>query len=254
METAVLNTSIHAQNAVPSKSSTHTQDSSLPAGFVYLSDVDSSIVQEIRYAGFHNFIGAPVKGYLSARCILTKKAAISLKAVQDELKKSAMSLKVYDCYRPQQAVNHLLSWVKTPHENKMKAEFYPRTDKNTLLQEGYIASKSAHSRGSTVDLTIVRVPIIAQYPYTNDEVLRACTLPAEERFKDNSLDFGTGFDCFDVLSHTEHHSMSATQKASRHLLKTMMAKYHFKNYAREWWHYTLVNEPYPTKYFDFEIQ
>jgi D-alanyl-D-alanine dipeptidase len=228
--------------------------SSIPYGFVYLHDVDSSIVQEMRYAEDHNFIGSPLPGYLAPKCILTKEAASNLEKVQLELKEYGMSLKVYDCYRPQKAVNRFVSWAKDLEDHKMKAEFYPKVEKTQLFEDGYIAEKSGHSRGSTVDLTIILDPPSSQAMYLEKEPLKACYLPLHKRFKDNSLDFGTGFDCFDPLAHTENPQITALQKQRRLMLKTLMDKHGFKNLTEEWWHYTLKNEPFPSQYFDFDVQ
>ncbi len=127
----------------------------MPAGFVWLKDVDPTIEQEIRYYGDHNFLGRPVAGYEAPECILTKQAAEALRAVQRELEGSRLSLKVYDCYRPQRAVDDFVAWSKDVADQTMKAEFYPRVDKARVFELGYIAEKSGHTRGSTVDLTIV---------------------------------------------------------------------------------------------------
>jgi zinc D-Ala-D-Ala dipeptidase len=225
----------------------------IPDGFVYLSDVDPSIVQEMRYAGNHNFIGTPIPGYLTSTCVLTQKAAEALKAVQTELKQYAMTLKVYDCYRPQKAVDSFVRWAKNIDDNKMKKEFYPKVDKTNLFRDGYIAEKSGHSRGSTVDLTIAPLPLPTQAHYSERTRLAACYLPPERRFRDNSLDFGTGFDCFDPLAHTANPAITKAQKQRRVMLKSVMEKNGFKNYAEEWWHYTLKIEPFPERYFDFDI-
>jgi D-alanyl-D-alanine dipeptidase len=127
-------------------------------------------------------------------------------------------------------------------------------DKANLFKDGYIDSKSGHSRGSTVDLTIIPLPAPDQQEYTPGQRLTECYLPASARFRDNSIDMGTGFDCFDELSHTESFDIGHKQKINRLLLKTLMDKHGFKNYDKEWWHYTLKNEPYPDTYFDFVIE
>ena len=129
--------------------------SALPKGFVYLRDIDPTIVQDIRYAGSHNFVGRPIRGYLAAECILSEPAAKALKAVQRKLAEKKLSLVVWDCYRPKRAVDDFLQWSKDPTHSEMKAEFYPHADKEKLFALGYLAKRSAHSRGSTVDLGIV---------------------------------------------------------------------------------------------------
>lgn len=232
-----------------------TQDDAFPPqGFAYLHDIDPTIIQEMRYTGDHNFMGKPIAGYLAPKCILTQEAAQALAHVQSELREYAMTLKVYDCYRPQKAVDSFVSWAKDVNDNKMKKEFYPKVNKANLFRDGYIDEKSGHSRGSTVDLTIVSLPIPSQAKYQDGHKLKACFLAASKRFKDNSLDFGTGFDCFDPLAHTANPSISDLQKQRRVMLKALLEKHGFKNLAEEWWHYTLRNEPYPNKYFDFDIR
>ena len=226
----------------------------IPDGFVYLSDISPSIIQEMRYATPHNFIGKAIPGYTKAKCILTTEAAKALASVQEELIQYSMSLKVYDCYRPQEAVDAFVNWAKDLNDNKMKAEFYPNVEKSNLFRDGYIAEKSGHSRGSTADLTIVRLPAAPQSEYHPANKLKACYLPASQRFLDNSLDFGTGFDCFDLLAHTANPEITSEQKQNRLMLKSLMEKNGFKNLKEEWWHFTLKDEPFPNTYFNFKIQ
>ncbi len=223
----------------------------LPRGFVYLRDADPTIVQDIRYAGSHNFVGRPVKGYLAAECILSDRAATALKAVQNTLAEKKLSLIVWDCYRPRRAVDDFLQWSKDPAHAEMKAEFYPRTDKQKLFALGYLATRSAHSRGSTVDLGIV--PSTFSLPPRNPvPALKACTLPKGERFEDGTIDLGTGYDCLDVMGNTSNASVGEAALRNRQLLKSTMAKAGFRPYAREWWHFELVNEPF-SQGFDFEV-
>src|ERR1700743_730127 len=171
--------------------------SALPRGFVYLRDIDPTIVQDIRYAGSHNFVGRPIKGYRAAECILTERAATALKTVQEMLAEKKLSLIVWDCYRPKRAVDDFLQWSKDPTHAEMKAEFYPRTDKQKLFALGYLALRSAHSRGSTVDLGIV--PMGAPLPKPDSAPpLKACMSPKGERFEDGTIDLGTGYDCLDA--------------------------------------------------------
>jgi len=226
----------------------------LPEGFVYLHEVAPSILQEMRYYGSHNFLGRPVDGYESPKCILTEKAALALLSAQKELEQRSLSLKVYDCYRPQRAVDSFIAWAKDLKGTTAKDEFYPKVDKTHLFRDGYIASKSGHSRGSTVDLTIVPLPVPKQADFKVGMKLAACYLPGSERFNDNSLDFGTGFDCFDPLAHTAHPAVGKMQKRNRMMLKSLMEKFGFKNLAVEWWHYTLVEEPFSDRYFDFVVR
>lgn len=225
----------------------------IPEGFVDIRDVIPDIELDIRYFGPHNFVGEKVDGYNAAKCILTKEAAAALSHVQQELHKFSLSLKIYDCYRPQQAVDHFVRWAKEIKNTKTKKEFYPTIDKRNLFKDGYIDSKSGHSRGSTIDLTIVPMPVQKQEKYVPGQKLSACYLPAEKRFKDNGIDMGTGFDCFHELSHTENKNIGYQQRLNRLLLKTLMAKNGFRNFEKEWWHYTLNNEPFPETYFNFPI-
>ncbi|QAR32055.1 D-alanyl-D-alanine dipeptidase [Geovibrio thiophilus] len=226
----------------------------LPKGFVYLSDVNSSVVQEIRYQSSHNFVGTRVDGYLSPVCILTRQAAEALGRVQQDLELIGFSLKVYDCYRPQKAVDHFVRWAKDPKDTKTKAEFYPGEAKETLFKKGFIASKSGHSRGSTVDLTIIPYEASEQEEYIPHIKLRSCENTAASRFGDNSIDMGTGFDCFSPLSATENESLTEKQLSNRFLLKDLMKKYGFVNYEKEWWHYTLEKEPFPKTFFNFDVK
>ncbi len=222
--------------------------------FVDVGELIPSLVMDMRYAGHHNFVGERVDGYHAPKCLLTAEAAEALRRVQSDLKDFSFSLKIYDCYRPQRAVNHFVRWAKDLDDIRTKKEFYPTVDKNRLFKDGYIAEKSGHSRGSTVDLTIVPRPVPGQEEYRPGQELFACFLPAAKRFRDNSIDMGTGFDCFHTLSHTANGDVDARQRANRLLLKTLMEKHGFVNYEMEWWHFTLKNEPFPDTYFDFVIE
>ncbi|MBN1473200.1 MAG: M15 family metallopeptidase [Syntrophaceae bacterium] len=226
----------------------------MPDNFVNIKTVIPQVELDIRYYDQHNFLGQKVDGYLAPKCLLTREAATALSNVQKELEKFSLTLKIYDCYRPQQAVNHFVRWAKDIDDTKTRKEFYPTVDKRNLFKDGYIADKSSHSRGSTVDLTIVSLPVVPQKKYTPGQKLYECYLPQGKRFGDNSIDMATGFDCFHELSHTENKNISAQQRINRMLLKTLMEKHGFQNYAFEWWHYTFKNEPYPNTYFDFPIK
>ncbi|HLZ18846.1 MAG TPA: M15 family metallopeptidase, partial [Smithellaceae bacterium] len=178
----------------------------------------------------------------------------ALAGVQKDLAPYGLTLKIYDCYRPQQAVDHFVRWAKDVDDVKTKKEFYPTVDKRNLFRDGYIDSRSGHSRGSTVDLTVVSVPAAAEPSYTPGQEQFECFLPAGMRFADNSLDMGTGFDCFHEISNTENPKIAKRQRIYRLLLKTLMEKHGFRNYDKEWWHYTLNNEPYPNTYFNFPVK
>jgi D-alanyl-D-alanine dipeptidase len=229
-------------------------ENKIPTGFVDIRNVIPSVVMDIRYSGLHNFVGEKVDGYNTSKCFLTEKAAKALSKIQEELKEFSLSLKIYDCYRPQRAVNNFVRWAKDIDNIKTKEEFYPTVDKKNLFKDGYIAAKSGHSRGSTVDLTIVPVPVPEEEIYTPGQILRPCFLPMDKRFKDNSIDMGTGFDCFHELSHPGNKQIASQPRVNRMLLKTLMEKHGFKNYDQEWWHFTLKNEPFPDTYFDFPIE
>ena len=205
----------------------------LPEGFVYLEDVAPSILIDLRYAGDNNFIGGPIDGYVKPRCIVTKEMAKALKRVQSELHSHGLGLKIYDSYRPQRAVDHFVRWAKDSNDTKMKDEYYPNVKKESLFNEGYIAGRSGHSRGSAVDLTIVSV----NKPDSGQEI-----------------DMGSPFDLFDPKSWTKSPDVSPDQRANRLLLKTIMEKHGFQPYEKEWWHFTLRNEPYPNRYFDFPVE
>lgn len=224
-----------------------------PRDFVVLNSVDPTIIQEIRYLTPHNFVGDPVDGYRQPLCILTRPAARALHTAQRKLLRHGYSLKVYDCYRPQRAVDHFVRWAKNLDDQRMKAEFYPNVDKSRLFADGYIAEKSGHSRGSTVDLTLVKLPVRPARPHRPEPPLAPCFAPRNERYPDTSVDMGTGYDCFDTLSHTLDPRIQGEQRANRLLLKNTLEDLGFVNLAEEWWHYTFKPESHPDTYFDFPV-
>ncbi|MFI2616914.1 M15 family metallopeptidase [Streptomyces sp. NPDC018584] len=230
-----------------------TPEPKAPEEFVALRDVDPTIIQEMRYITPHNFVGEPIDGYKKPMCILTEPAAKALHKAQRALLRKGYSLKVYDCYRPQRAVDHFVRWAKDLRDERMKEEFYPLVDKSRLFADGYIAEKSGHSRGSTVDLTVVKLPAAPTRPYVPGEPLTPCYGPRSERFPDNSVDMGTGFDCFDTLSHTDDPRVTKQQRAHRDLLRGALAKEGFVNLPEEWWHFTHKPELFPDTYFDFPV-
>nr|WP_112475429.1 M15 family metallopeptidase [Streptomyces sp. ST1020] len=236
----------------PAPASARTEPKA-PADFVALRSVDPTIRQEMRYTTVHNFVGARVDGYREPLCILTRPAAEALHRAQARLLRKGYTLKVYDCYRPQRAVDHFVRWAEDLDDQAMKAEFYPEVDKTRLFTDGYIAEKSGHSRGSTLDVTLVKLPALPTRPYVPGEPLVSCHAPRWERFPDNSVDMGTGFDCFDTLSHTLDPRVRGIQRANRLLLKSTLESLGFVNLAEEWWHYTFKPEPYPDTYFDFPV-
>jgi D-alanyl-D-alanine dipeptidase len=205
---------------------------SLPSGFVYLHDVVPAITLDIRYANTNNFVGMPIDGYVRSVAITTSETAKALNNAQADLQRFGLSLKVFDAYRPQRSVDHFVRWAKDLHDLRMQTEYYPHIAKQNLFREGYIASKSGHSRGSTVDVTLI---------YADANGL------AQE------LDMGTLFDFFDTRSWPEYRGLTAAQRANRMLLQMVMEKHGFKPYPKEWWHFTLKQEPYPNTYFNFAV-
>jgi len=202
----------------------------LPKGFVYLTDIDSTITSELRYITHHNFIGKPIDGYLKNTVIVTKATAEALHNIQQQLATLHLGLKIYDAYRPQQAVDHFVRWAKVLKDTLMKHEYYPEVPKTSLFELGYIAAKSGHTRGSTVDLTLINTN-------TNEE-----------------LDMGSPYDFFGAASHPFYKNSTELQKKNRLFLRKIMLENDFAPYDSEWWHFTLKNEPFPKTYFNFSIR
>lgn len=224
-----------------------------PPDLVSISDVDPSILLDIRYATDHNFTGRRVDGYEAPMCLLARPAAEALRDAQRDFLARGYSLKMYDCYRPQRAVDEFVAWARDLADQAMKAEFYPRVDKTRLFADGYIAEKSGHSRAGTVDLTLVALPARAEPGYVAGQPLVDCTAPAGRRFADTGIDMGTGYDCFDTLAHTLDPRVQGVQRENRLLLASGLAQHGLKNYDKEWWHYTLTPEPYPDTSFDVPV-
>ena len=223
-----------------------------PTNFVNIKKVIPQIQLDMRYYTNHNFVGSQISGYNASICLLTRAAAKNLVGVESQLLAMGLTLKIYDCYRPQMAVNQFAQWAEQINNTKMQAEFYPTINKANLFNDGYIALKSGHSRGSTIDLTIA--PLNSKIPdYNPNDKLVSCTAPLKQRFPENSLDFGTGFDCFSPIAHPDYTQLPAQVLANRLLLKNLMAHAGFKQLDTEWWHFTLINEPYPNTYFNFPI-
>lgn len=225
-----------------------------PADIVDLQGLAPDIALDLRYYGRHNFVGRPIAGYHRPKCLLTRRAAEALVAAQRDLADHGYGLKVYDCYRPQRAVDEFVAWAGDPGDRAMKTEFYPQVPKQRLLADGYIAAKSGHSRASTVDLTIVPLPAPPQPVFDPKAPQRSCELFQTKRYADNSIDMGTGYDCFSPLSHTDSPVVNLRSRANRQLLKAVMHNHGFSNLAEEWWHYTLNDEPYPATWFDFPVE
>ncbi|WP_267090423.1 M15 family metallopeptidase [Streptomyces sp. NBC_00249] len=199
------------------------------SGFVALRDLDPSIGEDVRYAGPRNFTGSRVDGYEEPVCLLARPAAEALRRAQRELLRSGYSLKVYDCYRPQRAVDRFVRWAGEPDDPAVKAEYYPDVDKARLIPEGYIAARSSHSRGSTVDVTLVRLPVRRE------------------------VDMGTPFDFFGPLSHTDDPRVSGAARENRRLLVRVLGGQGFVNLPEEWWHFTLRPEAFPDTAFDVPV-
>jgi D-alanyl-D-alanine dipeptidase len=221
---------------------------SMPKDFVYLRDVDPTIQQDMRYAGSDNFTAKPVLGYDAPECIVVRHAAEALKAVQADLKPKGYTLRVYDCYRPTEAVAAFVAWAKEPDDPEAKATHYPNLSKADLFPE-YIATRSGHSRGATVDLTLAPTGAAAIHPHGE-----SCVAPQETTAPDGSLAMGTDFDCFDVKANTATAGLTPEEIKNRAMLLDAMAARGFTNYPLEWWHFTFEPEPYPDTYFDFPIQ
>jgi len=212
----------------------------LPPGFLRLADIAPTIRQDIRYAGMANFLGRPAKGYRAAACILTEKAARALAAAQKKLAAERLTLVVFDCYRPARAVEDFVRWVE--HGGPPDLQWHPKVKRGDLIAEGYIAERSTHSRGSAVDLAIA--------PAAEAD---AAADPACGARGANTLEFGTGFDCFDPASGTAWSPLPSGAAGNRKRLVEVMREAGFKNYSREWWHFTLEKEPYPKTRFDFPV-
>jgi len=199
-----------------------------PAAFVDAATVVPGLVADMRYAGSHNFVGRPIDGYAAPHCLLTAAAANALADVARDIAARGLVIKAFDCYRPVRAVMNFVRWARDLGATAGRAEFYPDVDKRTLFRDGYIASRSGHSRGSTLDLTLA-------------------TADGRE------LDMGTTFDFFSPKSSTNSTAVGPEQHANRMLLAAAMRRHGFYGYGKEWWHFTLRNEPFPATYFDFPV-
>lgn len=202
-----------------------------PTGFVMLAEAVPDCILEMRYYSTHNFVGERIDGYEEPCALLTRDAASALKKVSDELVARGYRLKIFDAYRPQRAVNHFMRWAKDAGDTRMKDFFYPETDKGVLFKQGYIATKSGHSRGSTVDVTLFDMKA------------------------GRDVDMGGSFDYFGAKSHPGNTTgLTREQIQNRSLLREVMCKHGFKPLKKEWWHFTLANEPYPDTYFNFPVR
>ncbi|NNL33037.1 MAG: M15 family metallopeptidase [Flavobacteriaceae bacterium] len=202
----------------------------LPNGFSYVESVIPSIKVELRYLSDNNFVGKRIDGYITEKAILSTPATMALKKVQEELKAYDLSIMIYDSYRPQQAVDHFMRWARDLNDTINKHRFYPDVAKRHLFKEEYIATRSGHSRGSTLDITLVD--------------LSTC----------EALDMGSPYDFFGMESWVNNKDLTPQQRANRMLLQSIMLKHGFRNYPKEWWHFTLRAEPFPDTYFNFPVQ
>ncbi|MEW6121308.1 MAG: M15 family metallopeptidase [Pseudomonadota bacterium] len=202
----------------------------VPAGFVNVGEVIPGARFDIRYFTGANFVGTRIDGYETPRCYLTAQAAEALKGVARQAEARGLGLLIFDCYRPARAVAHFARWAADLADEAHKPAYYPGVAKQDLFKEGYIAERSGHSRGSTLDLTLF------------------------ERATGRELDMGTPFDLFDARSWTQAPGLTPDQRANRDLLQGLMAANGFKGFDKEWWHFTLAAEPFPDTYFDFPIR
>lgn len=207
-----------------------SQKNSLPEDFVLVTDIIPEVILEIRYYSSYNFVGERIDSYQAPVAILTKQATEKLKLVVEYLNKKGYTIKIFDAYRPLSAVKHFVRWAKETNNIKMKDFFYPDIDKKHLFDLGYIAEKSSHSRGSTLDITLVDMK------------------------SGKEIDAGSSFDFFGNISHHNTTLITEQQEKNRLILKHTMEKFGFESYYAEWWHYTLKDEPYCNTYFDFPIR
>lgn len=202
----------------------------LPSGFAYIQNEIPSVQLDIRYFGTDNFVGRKVDGYLAPKAIATNECITALQQVQLQLNENGLGLIIYDAYRPQKAVDHFKRWATDMNDTLTKAKYYPNLKKSQLIPQHYIASKSSHSRGSTVDVGLVD--------------LKTGKL----------IDMGTSWDYFGPESWPDFDGITKDQHKNRMTLAHAMINAGFKPYNEEWWHFTLKNEPFPGTYFNFDVQ
>lgn len=208
---------------------THAPDPQDATDFVDTRALIPDLVVEMRYAGHENFVGRPITGYDAPVCLLTQRAAATLANAQKVLAESGLGLKVFDCYRPTRAVADFAAWARDPQDQARKPDYYPNVDKSQLFALGYIAERSGHSRGSTLDITLIDL-----------------TTGAE-------VDMGSAYDLFDTRSWPTDQTVRPAQRANRLMLQSVMTANGFRPLAEEWWHFTLNDEPFPETYFDFPV-
>ena len=223
----------------------------LPGGFVYLRDIEPGIIQDMRYATSNNFVGKPLRGYDAAECVVKREVALALKNIQRELAKQKLSLKMFDCYRPERAVADMVVWSRNGKETPAEWRFNPAFPKADLFRLGYIAKRSGHSMGAALDLTLVDLTADNSAKFDAGKAYADCTAPVEARAPEGSVDMGTGYDCSDVKSHTAAASITPAQRRWRNVLVAAMARQGFVNYSKEWWHFSLPGAGGPA--YDFPI-
>ena len=198
-------------------------------GFVKLSDYIPDLLEEMRYYTAFNFVGARIRGYDAPHAVMTREGAEAVRDAADEFRRRGCVIKVFDAYRPQRATDHFLEWLRDPGDTRMKPYFYPELDKSVLIAEDYIGPRSGHSRGSTIDMTLV------------------------DMFTGRELDMGGGFDYFGDRSHVDFDGLTDAQRANRQLLRGVMLARGFRPLESEWWHFHLIDEPFPDTCFDFPV-
>jgi zinc D-Ala-D-Ala dipeptidase len=211
----------------------------LPGGFVHLRDIDPTILQDIRYAGTNNFVGRRLSGYDAAECVVKRSVGLALKAIQQELSRHKLSLKMLDCYRPARASRDMVVWAQNGKETPAERRYNPAFRKADLFRLGYIAVHSQHSTGAALDLTLVDLTADKSAVFDPARTYADCTAPESARAPEGSLDMGTGYDCSDVKANTAARSITPDQRRRRNTLVAAMAKQGFVNYSKEWWHFSM---------------
>lgn len=224
----------------------------LPGGFVFLRDIDPSIIQDIRYAGPNNFIGRRLSGYDAAECVVKRQVGLALKTIQQELSKQKLSLKMLDCYRPARASHDMVLWAQNGRETPAERRYSPALSKKDLFRLGYIAERSQHSTGAALDLTLVDLTADNSATFDPAKTYADCTAPENARAPEGSVDMGTGYDCSDLKAHTATRSIAPDQRRWRNLLVAAMGKQGFVNYSKEWWHFSMQGAGGPA--YDFPIR
>ena len=223
----------------------------LPGGFVFLRDIDPSILQDIRYAGPNNFVGRRLSGYDAAECVVKREVALLLKSVQQDLAPQGLSLKMMDCYRPVRASRDMVVWSRNGRETPAERRFNPSIRKADLFRLGYIAERSQHSTGGALDLTLVDLKADNSGSFDPAKAYADCTAPASDRAPEGSVDMGTGYDCTDLKGHTAARSITPSQRRWREKLVQAMVRRGFVNYSKEWWHFSTPAAGGPA--YDFPI-